>query len=59
MEFHWLRDIIETIGGSIINTPGGGGIIFGLVLGTAATTYLFAARWIMRGGDDDEATEDA
>ncbi len=58
IEFHWLQDLIESIGGSIVDTPGGGGLIFGIVLGTAALIYLISARWILRGENDD-TTEDA
>jgi hypothetical protein len=53
MDFQWLQPIVESIGGSIVNAPGGGGIIFGIVLGTAATVYFLAGRWIMRGSNDE------
>lgn len=54
MTFEWLQPIVESIGNSVVNTPGGGGIIFGIVLGTAAITYFLAGRWILSGGDEEE-----
>lgn len=53
MDFYWLQPIVESIGSSVVNTPGGGGIIFGIVLGTAATIYFWAGRWILSGNNDD------
>jgi hypothetical protein len=56
MDLKWLQPIVESFADSVVNSPGGGGIIFGIVLGTAALTYLFATRWIL-AGEDDEDTE--
>lgn len=53
MTFEWLQPIVESIGNSVVNTPGGGGVIFGIVLGTASIIYFFAGRWILSGDDDE------
>ena len=56
MDLKWLQPIVESLTNGIVNSPGGGGIIFSIVLGTAALTYILATRWIL-AGEDDEDTE--
>lgn len=53
MDFQWLQPIVESITGGVVNTPGGGGIIFGVVIGTAAIIYFLAGRWILNGNNDE------
>lgn len=53
MDFQWLQPIVESITSGVVNTPGGGGIIFGIVIGTASIIYFFAGRWILNGNDDE------
>ena len=55
--FQWLQPIVEFIGDGIVNAPGGGGIIFAFVLGTAAIIYFLAGRWILSGNNDERESD--
>jgi hypothetical protein len=54
MDLKWLQPIVESLTDSIVNSPGGGGIIFIIVLGTAALVYILATRWILAGEDGED-----
>ncbi|GEM_PF-5411614 len=52
MNLYWLQAIADLLIKGV-DTPGSGGIIFSIVLGTAALIYITATRWILKGADDE------
>jgi len=43
-----------SIGYLFVNTPGIGGIVATVVIGTAAVIYFFLTRWIINGNKKEE-----
>ena len=41
--------------GTFFTAPGPGGVVVVVVLGLAATIYVLLTRWILRGGEVEEA----